>query len=131
MMAAMVMAFAITTSITTLQRGFLSIDTARNFVIAGQIIQSEIEKMRVSPWTTTATVTGIVDYTDDANVTIDDVFGTNISGRFTVARTMADPKADLRKITLTVSWTSYDGRRLSRSYDTYYARLGLYDFFSS
>lgn len=133
-MGAIVMAMAITTSITTLQRGFLSIDSARSFVIAGQIMQSEIEKMRVSPWSTTVTVTGIVDYTNTfPAITIDPVFTSNayISNRFTLTRTMADPKTDLRQITLTASWRTIDGRTLSRSYTTYYARYGLYDFFSS
>lgn len=133
-MAAIVMAFAITTSITTLQRGFLSIDTARNFVIAGQIMQSEIEKMRVSPWSSTVTVTGLADYTNTSPaISIDPVFTTNtyINSRFTLTRTMADPKTDLRQITLTVTWRSYDGRQISRSYTTCYARYGLYDFFSS
>jgi len=134
MMACIIMAFAITTSITTLQQGFLSIDTARNFVIAGQIMQSEIEKMRVSPWSTTATVTGLVDYTDTfPTIAIDAAFTSNvyISNRFTLTRTMADPKTDMRQITLTVTWKNYDGRQMSRSYTTYYARYGLYDFFSS
>lgn len=134
MMAAIVMAFAITTSIVTLQRGFLSIDTARNLVIAGQIMQSEIEKMRVSPWSSTVTVTGIVDYTNTfPALNIDPVFTANtfIGDRFTLTRTMENPKPDLRQITLTITWRNYDGRTLSRSYTTYYARYGLYDFFSS
>jgi Tfp pilus assembly protein PilV len=134
MLASIVMAMAITTSITTLQRGFLSIDTARNFVIAGQIMQSEIEKMRVSPWFSTATVTGLTDYTDASPaITIDPVFTSNayINNRFTLSRHMADPKADLRQITLTVTWNNYDGRQMQRTYTTYYAKFGLYDFFSS
>lgn len=134
MLASIVMAFAITTSITTLQRGFLSIDTARNFVIAGQIMQSEIEKMRVSPWSSTVTVTGLADYTDSfPTITVDPVFTSNayISSRFTLTRTLADPKTDLRQITLTVTWNNYDGRQMTRSYTTFYARYGLYDFFSS
>lgn len=134
MLGAIVMAFAITTSITTLQRGFASIDTARNFVIAGQIMQSEIEKMRVSPWSTTVTVTGISDYTDSTPaIAIDPAFtsSASIAHRFTLTRAMADPKPDLRQITLTVAWRNYDGRPMSRSYTTYYARYGLYDFFSS
>lgn len=134
MMACMIMAFAITTSITTLQRGYASIDTARNFVIAGQIMQSEIEKMRVSPWSTTVTVTGLADYTNDfPAINIDPVFTTNayIGTRFVLTRVMADPKTDLRQITLTVTWRNYDGREMSRRYTTYYARYGLYDFFSS
>ncbi len=133
-LAATVMAFAVTTSITTLQRGYLSIDTARNLVIAGQIMQSEVEKMRVCPWSSTVTVTGIADYSDASpTLAIDPAFTANayISSRFTLTRTMADPKADLRQITLTVSWRNYDGRQMSRSYTTCYARYGLYDFFSS
>ena len=39
MAAAVVMALAITTSITTLQRGFLALDSARNLTMAGQILQ--------------------------------------------------------------------------------------------
>jgi Tfp pilus assembly protein PilV len=134
MMGAIVMAFAITTSITTLQRGFLSVDTARNLVIAGQIMQSEIEKMRVSPWSSTATVTGVADYTDSSPaIQIDPVFTANayIANRFRLTRSLADPKADLRQITLTISWTNLDGRPMSRTYTTYYARYGLYDFFAS
>jgi len=134
MMSVIVMAFAITSSITTLQRGFASIDTARNFVIAGQIMQSEIEKMRVSPWSSTVTVTGIADYTNTSPaITIDPVFTTQstIANRFTLTRTLADPKADLRQITLTITWKNYDGRVLSHTYTTYYAKYGLYDFFAS
>lgn len=134
MLGAIVMALAITTSITTVQRGFQSIDTARNLVIAGQIMQSEVEKMRVSPWSTTATVTGIADYTNvSPAIVIDPAFTSNttIASRFLMTRTMADPKADLRQITLTITWRNYDGRLLSRSYTTYYARFGLYDFFAS
>jgi Tfp pilus assembly protein PilV len=134
MIACLIMALVIATSITTLQRGFLSIDTARNFVFGGQIMQSEIEKMRVSPWSTTETVIGIADYTDTyPALTLDPVFQANafIANRFTLTRTMADPKPDLRQITLTVTWRNYDGRTISRSYTTYYARFGLYDFFAS
>jgi hypothetical protein len=134
MMSVIVMAFAITSSITTLQRGFASIDTARNFVIAGQIMQSEIEKMRVSPWSSTVTVTGIVDYTNTTPaITIDPIFTTQatIANRFTLTRTLADPKADLRQITLTISWINYDGRASSRTYTTFYAKYGLYDYFAS
>jgi len=132
MMAVMVMTGAFAATITTLQRGFQSIDTARNLVIAGQIMQSEIEKMRVSPWSSAGAVIGMVDYTDASPaIQIDANFPANVASRFTVTRTMADPKPDMRKITLTVTWRNVDGRQLSRSYVTYYARYGLYDYFSS
>lgn len=134
MLAAIIMVLAITTSITTLQRGFQSIDTARSLVIAGQIMQSEIEKMRVCPWSSTATVTGVADYVANTpSITLDPVFTScdYIADRFTLNRIVDDPKPGLRHITLTVSWNSSDGRAMSRTYTTYYARYGLYDFFSS
>lgn len=125
-MAAMVMAFAITTSITTMQRGFLALDTARNITIAGQIMQSEFEKMRIEPW---ATVSGYA--TSDTSVTIDTSFTSNayIGNRFTLVRRANDIRSGMREVVLTVSWKSYDGRTISRSYSSYYGQNGLYDYF--
>lgn len=135
MFATLVLIFAITTAITVIQRGFNSIDSSRNYVIASQIMQSEIERIRVSPWSTTATVTGIADYTDSVPaVAIDSVFTSNpyIGSRFTLTRAVTDLATGyLRQFTLTVSWRNYDGRPMSCSMVTYYSRYGLYDFFSS
>lgn len=134
MFAALVMIMAITGSITTLQRGFNAIDSSRNYVIAAQIMQSEIERIRVCPWTSTATVTGIADYTDSSPaVAIDAAFTANpyVGSRFTLTRTVTDIATNLRQFTVTVSWRNYDGRPLSCSMTTYYARYGLYDFFVS
>jgi Tfp pilus assembly protein PilV len=128
MMAAMVMAFAITTSITTMQRGFLSLDTARNITIAGQIMQSEFEKMRLVPWTT-------VDAYDatgaEVDLAVDTSFSSNtfIGTRFTMTRRVDLIRSGMKQITLTVTWRSYDGRRISRSYSSYYGQNGLYDYF--
>lgn len=127
-MAAMVMAFAITTSITTMQRGFLSLDTARNITIAGQIMQSEFEKMRLVPWTT-------VDAYDatgaEVDLAVDTSFSSNtfIGTRFTMTRRVDLIRSGMKQITLTVTWRSYDGRSISRSYSSYYGQNGLYDYF--
>lgn len=135
-MAVIVMAFAMTTSITTLQRGFLALDTARNITIAGQIMQSELEKMRLLPWATVdaypASATAVpydADHPEYFN--IDRAFTSNtfIGNRFTLTRTVTLVKTGLKQITMSVSWTSYDGRVLTRSYSTYYGQNGLYDYF--
>jgi Tfp pilus assembly protein PilV len=131
MIAAMVMAFAITTAITTMQRGFLSLDTARNITIAGQIMQSEFEKMRLRDWT----VIGAYDTSAPTTLTIDSSFTSNafIGNRFALTRDVdviaTTTGIGLRQITLTVSWNSYDGRPLSRSYTSYYGQNGLYDYY--
>src|SRR5688572_19425444 len=51
MMASVVMLFAIATSLTTLQYGLRSVDTARNTTIASQILQSSVELLRLQNWT--------------------------------------------------------------------------------
>jgi Tfp pilus assembly protein PilV len=124
-LAAAVMALALTTSITTMQRGFLSLDTARNLTIAGQIMQSEFEKMRMQPWST------IDAYGSSDPVTIDSSFTSNafIGTRFTLTRNATLIRTGLKQITLTITWKSYDGRSLSRSYTSYYGQNGLYDYF--
>ena len=126
MMAAAIMSLAIATSITTMQRAFLALDTARNVTLAGQIMQSELEKMRLKDWTT---VSGYD--TGPTTLTIDTSFTSNaaIGSRFTLTRQVATVHTDMRQITFTVSWHSYDARALSRSYTTYYGKNGLYDYF--
>ena len=128
MMAAIVMAFAITSSITTMQRGFLSLDTARNITIAGQIMQSEFEKMRLLPWATVDTydATG-----SEIAVAVDTSFTSNafIGSRFAMTRRVDVIRAGMKQVTLTVTWRSYDGRTITRSYSSYYGQNGLYDYF--
>ncbi|MEY4925491.1 MAG: hypothetical protein RL598_2010 [Verrucomicrobiota bacterium] len=126
MMAAIVMALAITTSITTMQRGFLTLDTARNTTIAGQIMQSEFEKMRLASWTT---VDAYASSTDP--LAVDSSFTANayVGTRFTMARTVTLIRTGMKQITLTVTWRNYDGRFISRSYSSYYGQNGLYDYF--
>jgi prepilin-type N-terminal cleavage/methylation domain-containing protein len=130
MIAAAVMALVITTSITTLQRGFLSLDTARNITLAGQIMQCEVEKMRMLDW---AEINAYP--TTSTAITIDVSFTSNpaVGSRFSLSRDVAvistgTPKG-MRQITYTVSWNGYDGRTLSRSYTTYYGEEGLYDYY--
>lgn len=126
MAAAGILAFAISTSIVTMQRGFATLDTARNLTTAAQIIQSEIERMRLKDW---ATITAYP--TSQTTIDVDSVFTDNtaIGNRFTLQREIASPEADMRQITLTISWKSIDGRTVRRSLTTYYYRNGLYDFF--
>jgi hypothetical protein len=126
------MALAITTSITTMQRGFLSLDSARKLTLAGQIMQCELEKMRMVTWTTINAYPATLD-----PMPIEAAFLTNpaVSATFSLRRDVAvivAPTATERgmsQITFTLSWKSYDGRPLSRSYTSYYGEKGLYDYY--
>jgi len=127
MMAATVMLFAISTSITTMQRAFQSIDSARNLTVAAQILQMEKEKMRMCNW---ATVTAYP--ASPTLLTLDPSFTSNpkIGTRFTVERSasIVAGSPNLLQLTYTISWRNYDGRLLARSNSTYYSRYGIYDY---
>jgi Tfp pilus assembly protein PilV len=124
-LAVIVLAMAITTSITALQRAFLDLDTARNLEIAGNILQCEMEKERLFNWTQASNAS--------YQPVIDASFARNpaIAGRFTLSRslvTLTGRSGQMVQITLTVRWRTSDGRSLSRSYTTYYGQGGLYAY---
>lgn len=127
MLAAFVMVLAITTSIIAMQRAFCGLDIARKITLAGQVMQSELEKIRLEDWAAIAAYPASTDITAAAAAS----FGASgaIANSFTLNRAVADVHTDMRQITLTTTWRTIDGRSMSRSYTTYYGRNGLYDYF--
>lgn len=124
MIASIVLVLGITTSITTLQRGFQAVDTARNYTFASQVMQSELERLRLKSWDQ---VQALQDSRDN-NVTIAAVRGT-ASSTFSCTRDIRDIKTDMKEVTLTASWRGYDGRPHSARFITRYGKSGLYDYF--
>ena len=124
--ATAVMALAIATSVTTMQRGFTAIDTARSLTIASQILQAEVELMRMSNWET------VNAYPEQKTVlTVDPALTAiaSIGNRFALSRTATNPEAELKEVVFLVEWRTIDGRPLRRTFTTVYGRLGLYDYF--
>lgn len=125
-MAVGVLALAITTAITTLQRAFLTLDSARNISIASTILQTEVENERLFTWAkmTDATYQPAIGATYLRNPAV--------AGRFSISRTttaVAGHSSQMVQVTLTVRWRNYDGRTLARSFTTYFTQGGLNDFF--
>ena len=131
MLAATVMVLAIASSLAVMQRGFASLDTARNITIAGQIMQCEVEKMRMKPWSTISAyeTTGPTTEPIDTSFTSNASVGTRFSLQRDVSVVPTVTGVGMRQVTFTVTWNSYDGRALSRSYTTYYGENGLYDYY--
>lgn len=126
-MAAAIMALGITTSITVLQRGFAMLDSARNITTSGQLLVSQMEQLRMLDY---ATVYGYLG--GPTTITLDSSFTGNsaVGNRFTLTRTVATTSTtDMLQITYSISWRNYDGRTISRSMTTYYARYGIHDYF--
>jgi prepilin-type N-terminal cleavage/methylation domain-containing protein len=130
MMAAAVMALAIATSIAAMQRGFLSLDTARKLTTAGQIMQCEMEKMRMVKWSEiNAYPTTLDPMPLDSIFTSDPAVASNFTLRRDIAVVPTTTGVGMKQITFTVSWKSYDGRVQSRNYTSYYGENGLYDYY--
>ena len=142
-MAGFVMAFGIATSIIAMQSGFKTVDVARGTTLASQILQSEMERLRLMSWTSITALSTATDTTapaptgSPAGVEIFDgaaYFSTNpeVAGRYLITRTVtADSTrpSDVIYITISVTWTSYDGRSHTRSFQSMYAKDGLYDYY--
>jgi len=139
-MAAAVMALSISTSLLVMGRGFSSLDSARCISYASQIMQSELEKMRLTQWGNGtggagSGTTGVSAYPTTPTVIPIAAAFTNVGdvgSRMTLTRIAANAPGHttgMIQVTLTISWTTSDRHTLSRSYITYYGQNGLYDFF--
>jgi Tfp pilus assembly protein PilV len=127
-LAAFVLAFGIATSIITMQSGYRQIDLARGTTIAAQILQSEMERLRLMSW-------GLISALP-ASATFDGAthFSGNpeIAGKFSVTRTVAANATEptsVKDLTVSVQWKTYDGRPHKRSFTANYAQNGLYDYY--
>lgn len=127
-MSAFVMAFGIATSIVAMQTGFKAIDLARGTTMASQLMQSEMERVRMLSWT------AITALPEKEEVDLSTYFSTNpeIINKYQVVRVVEIEAArpdDVREITIYVTWSGYDGRRHQRSFKSMYAKNGLYDYY--
>jgi type II secretory pathway pseudopilin PulG len=142
MVAATVMVLAISSSIVVLQTGMRAIDTARYTTLAGQILQSQMEKLRLLTWTQlthptygpVAFPTFTPDLASTATTQINRFTVGGVAGRCSQSITspgtgLASFDDAMRVITLTASWTGMDGRPHTLSYITHYGKNGLSDFF--
>ncbi|HYD85108.1 MAG TPA: hypothetical protein VEA63_13680 [Opitutus sp.] len=126
-MASFLMVLGISTSIIAMQMGFRNLDVARGNTLASQIMQSEIERLRLMSFTQITALPA------SDTVDLSTMFTTNtaLAARFTVTRTVATDgtRADVRYITVSVQWNSYDGKSHTRSFTSMYAKDGLYDYY--
>lgn len=127
-MAATVMTIVFGSALSVLARGFNVMDSSRAVSYSSQIMQSELEKMRLTGWT------DVNAYPKDEwrQVTLDSNFFSagDIGSRMTLERKAHDVHTGMIEITLRMSWTTMDGRAVSQSYITYYGQKGLYDLFT-
>lgn len=136
--ASSIMALGLATSIIVMQAGFKSVDVARDNTLASQILQSEMERLRLMAWDNpgTAARDSIRELPESETVSLGSMFTTNaaLANRFQVTRTVTPDSArpdDIRYITISVTWRTLDGRSQTRSFRSMYAKNGLYDYYTT
>lgn len=127
-MATFVMTLGIGTSLLGLMTGFRTLDVARSTTLASQVLQSEMERLRLMSWSDIELLSG-THTVDLATVFTDDPA---LAARFTLTRTVGDVAGrigGMKEVVLQTSWQTVDGRVITRSFRTYYAKHGLYDYY--
>ncbi len=120
MVAAAVLALGIASMITVSQRGLQALDNARNLTAASQLMQSEMERVRLMSWTQLQTLQD----SGEAKVPLE-----GAAGRYACSREIRDIRSGMKEITLTATWKGYDGRPHTAKLITRYGRTGLNDYF--
>lgn len=122
--ASTVLVLAIVSAISTLRLGYRSMDAARNLPRASQILQTELENLRLYDWEQLQSL-------QDSHVTdvkLDPVT-TGLIPDLAVTREITDVRADMKQIAVTATWTGLDGLPQHARLITRYGKNGLNDYF--
>jgi len=136
-MAMTVLVVSFTAVIQAVTIGADMIDTARKQQIAQQIIENEINGLRLQPWTSVTNLVNNTTYTTAVNATgtaISDTThftlgdNTNLmmqAKEFILTETATDIRPDFRQISYSITWTGSGGRTHIRAGLAYFGKNGL------
>lgn len=122
MVASCVLMLGISGALVTLQRSIGSIAQARQLDTASQLMQTELERLRLLNWS----------QLESLQLSLDHSVPTPSGGefaRFSCERDIRDLRDGMKEITLTASWGGLDGRAHTARLVTRYSRSGLNDYF--
>jgi prepilin-type N-terminal cleavage/methylation domain-containing protein len=119
MMAATILVVGLVGMMQAVTIGSEMLDTGRKQTLAAQIIQDQIERVRLMNWNDVAAIAP-----DPAPVVLSANLLTQ-GGDFICQRSASDVKTNLRKVTFTVAWKSSGNRSHSRVGETYVGKDGL------
>jgi len=103
--------------------GFRLLEDARLNTLASQVLQSEMENLRLKNWTQFGALPASAPFTPET--TLD----SGSFKKFSCVRSITDVRTDMKQVKLTLTWKSMDGRPHTRSYLTYVARDGINDYY--
>ena len=122
MTASCVLMLGISGALVTLQRSLDTISQARQLNTASQLMQTELERLRLLNWTQ------IQALQDSGRTDVKTPSGGDFA-RFTCERQIRDLRDGIKEITLVASWGGLNGRAHTARLITRYSRSGLNDYF--
>lgn len=118
-----VLGLTIASSLMAMRSGFSMVETARDNTLASQILQSEMENLRLRNW-------AYISQLETGPFQMESSFQQSpASGRFRCVRLVAAPNGLFREISLEVRWRSNNGVEMTRRYVTFFSKEGLNDYY--
>ena len=127
--ASFVLVLAISSALAVIQTGFRALDLARSTTAVSQVLQSEIETVRLMSWGEVeklpeeAAVDAAWTYQTETDLPLD----LNVVRRVVPVAT----EDNLRRIIVTATWKTVDGLSHTRSTATEYCKDGLNDYYAT
>jgi prepilin-type N-terminal cleavage/methylation domain-containing protein len=121
--ASLVLGLVFISSIATMTYGYKLLENARFNTLASQVIQSEIETLRLRNWSQISALPA------KEAITITKTMADAGFNRFTGWRAISSIRANTKAIVVAVQWTASSGRVHSRRYTTYMTKDGLNDYY--
>lgn len=124
MVAATLLLFVFVSSLAVIQKAYVSVDAARNLPLASQLMQSELERLRLKNWDQLTALQN----TGETVVTASDI---KIPATLELEchRDIRDIRDGMKEITLISTWKGLDGRGHEARMITRYGKTGLNDYF--
>ena len=123
MIAAALLVLVFVSSIGAMTIGFRLLEDARFNTLSSQVLQSEIENLRLKNWSDVSTLPA------SESITIESALDAASFNRFTCVRKITSVRADTKRIVVALSWSSMNGKVNTRSYVTYMTKDGLNDYY--
>lgn len=122
LVAAGVVLLGLVSALGVLQRGLQSLDYARNLTAASQLMQSELEQLRLQSWAQ-------LERLQEGGETR--LAPAGADGRFSCTRSIRTLRPEMKEIVITATWRGADGREQQARLITRYGRHGLNDYIST
>ncbi len=128
-MAAVVLAFAVSTSLICIQIGMRDLDVARTGTAVAQALQNEMERLRLKDWAAISALPASQTLDVSSTFSSDSM----LNGKVSIVRDVGNVPgfSDMKEIVVTARWSSIDGKPHTRAYRMRYAKNGLYDYYYS